>query len=644
MVLESTQFNQLVQEVREALELSSQGVNEVEVVASLANVVSLPAYHLEGDKAKVVHAPIELLSAPAVEAAIGANKATENAIIATVEASAAADLAEAERKDLDDIKQRTITAGIDAYIKGDKAFHGAITAENATLYAMQMAFHLQSMLEAAQVVILSGEANEEKMRNLDLQVKDSILVCTHTRNDAYAAILQLRELQQQIAQVIVNAYVVADGMKLSTSDARQATVLANRAAQRICELSERTERVIIESVIQTEKSMASVIRLEDLAKDVMLSKMEADIAASHAEANAKLAKQATDDAKLANQEAIIVTDEAKKVIQEAEAAIRKTIFSAGSADSAAGYATQQGDAAKMAAERSNTLSDHPDKIINDEWYKYDEESGEYVATGIQAKGNTGASFRVLRNYETLDLLIAAVPDGTGVDGVYGVGAAPPYTYYAWTLIDNVWGWHSQGMLQGQRGESAYEAAVRIAGYEGTEEEYVASPILNAELALEAAKKAGKDTSAFLEAAGKSVTDAVSRMTELSDNPMKIVDGVWHKYDEESAKYVSTGIRAVPIDWQVRDLDHEPTEADLTYHDEATGLDVPYPIGAEVRVWDAEYEEYDFYKLYDVKDGKAAWDTVGGGMTLPTDIILGSPTSFDDAEGLIFLDNGILTAN
>ncbi len=644
MTLEPTQFAQLVQEVREALALGSQGVGEVEIVSSLENIVSLPAQHLLGDAEKIVAAPIELLSAPAVEAAADAHKATEDAIIAAVNAEAAADLTEAERKDLEELKERTVIAGEDAAAKGDKAFRAAAITEDATLYAMLMCSHLQTKLEQAQVVILSGLAHEDVMKNLDSQVKDSIIICASTRDEAYSTILQLRELQMQVAQAIVDAYVAYDGMKLSTAESRQATAIANKATERICELSERTERVIIESVLQTGEAKQTIIRLEDLAKDVLLSKMEADIAASHAESNAELAKQATEDTELAKQESIIVTGEAKEVIEKAKDATEGALFAKAGADIAAGYATQQGDAAKMAAERSNTLSDNPDKIINDEWYKYDEASGEYVATGIQAKGKTGSSFHVLGNYETLNLLIAAVPDGTGVDGVYGVGVAPPYTYYAWTLIDNVWGWHSQGMLQGQRGESAYEAAVRMAGYKGTEEEYVASPILNAELALEAAKKAGKDTSAFLEAAGKSVTDAVNRMTELSDNPDKIVDGVWHKYDEESAKYVSTGVRAVPIDWQVRDLDHEPTEADLTYHDEATGLDVPYPIGAEVRVWDAEYEEYDFYKLYDVKDGKAAWDTIGGGMTLPTDIILGSPTSFDDAEGLIFLDNGILTAN
>ena len=684
MTLEPTQFAQLVQEVREALSVGSQGVGEVEIVSSLANIVSLPAQHLIGDAEKIVAAPIELLSAPAIDAAAEARKVTDDAVIATVAAKAATDLSDAARKDLDELKIRTILAGENADAKGDKAFRAATITEDATLYAILMASHLQTKLEQAQVVILSGQAHEDTMKNLDSQVKDSIIICASTRDEAYSAILQLRELQMQVAQAIVDAYVAYDGMKLSTAESRQATAIANKATERICELSDRTERVIIESVLQTGEAKQVIIRLEDLAKDVLLSKMDTDIAASHAEANAGLAKQATEDAELAKQESIIVTGEAKKVIEKAEDAAEGAIFSAAGADIAAGYATQQGDAAKMAAERSNILSDHPSKVINDEWYKYDEASGEYVSTGIQAKGNTGSSFSIVGNYDTYEQLIAAVPDGTNVDGVYGVGLEPPYIYYGWTIQDGVWGWHTQGSLQGGRGESAYEGAVRITGYEGTEEEYDKTPIENASIAEEAAKKAvisakyaedaggaaiGSASSADAaasnangqaeraqksaeeaelakldaiqaaakanEAAGKAedaaegaifsaagadaaagyATEqaeaarlAAERLDTLSDNPNKIVDGVWHKYDEESGEYVSTGIRAMPIDWQVRDLDHVPTEADLTYHDEATGLDVQYPIGAEVRVLDAE--KYVFYKLYDITaDSKAVWGRV-----------------------------------
>ena len=488
-VLDSTQFNQLVQEVREALLAGSQGVGEVEIVSSLSNIVSLPALRLVGATESVVEAPLELLSAPAVEAAADARKATDDAVVAAVNAEAAADLSEAERKDLAEIKEQAIKAGTDAASKGDKAFAGAMNAENATLYAMQIASYLQTKLEQAQIVILSGKAMQDVIGTLDSQVKDSILICAGTREEAYAAILQLRELQKQVAQAIVDACAVFDQMSLSIADARQATQVAVKAMERICELSERTEQVIIESVIQTGEARLVTVRLETLEKDLLLSKSAADTATRLAHEQADRATQSADESERLNMDSILLHERLDALAPVLEQASEDAKISAAGADNAAGHAEEQSEAARLAAERANTLSDNPPKIIDGVWWKYDESVEGYVSTGLQAKGDTGSSFRVLGNYDTLEGLKAAVPDGSGVDGVYGIGLEPPYTYYAWTFIDGVWDWNTQGQLQGQRGESAFEAAVRISGYAGTEEEYACNPIENAGLAGKAAGKA-----------------------------------------------------------------------------------------------------------------------------------------------------------
>lgn len=84
-VLDTTQFNQLVQQVREALLAGSQGVGEIEVVTTLAGLVSLPALRMVGATETVVEAPLELLAAPAVEAAANAIEATDRAIVAVEE-------------------------------------------------------------------------------------------------------------------------------------------------------------------------------------------------------------------------------------------------------------------------------------------------------------------------------------------------------------------------------------------------------------------------------------------------------------------------------------------------------------------------------------------------------------------------------
>ena len=82
MVLDSNQFNQLVEEVKKALLTGSQGVGDVEVVDSLDDIVSLPALRLSGMDESVVEAPLELLSAPAKEAAEELRKAEEGRVSA----------------------------------------------------------------------------------------------------------------------------------------------------------------------------------------------------------------------------------------------------------------------------------------------------------------------------------------------------------------------------------------------------------------------------------------------------------------------------------------------------------------------------------------------------------------------------------
>lgn len=348
-VLDTTQFNRLVQEVREALLAGSQGVGEVEVVKSLDNIVSLPSLRLIGQTETVVEAPIELLSLPAVEAAADARKATEDAIVAAVNASAAADLSEAGRKDLADIKEQAVKAGTDASAKGDKAFAGAVNAENAVLHAMRMAACLQTKLEQAQVVILSGKANQDVIESLDSQVKESILICAGTREEAYGAILRLRELQKQVAQAVVDAYVAFDQMQLSIADARQATLLADNAMERICELSERTEKVIVESVMQTGEARLVTLRLEALEKDLLFAKSATDIATRLAHGQAERARQAADESGRLNMDSLLLHGRLDALIPELEKVSEDTKFSKSAADSAAALACENAGKAEDAA-------------------------------------------------------------------------------------------------------------------------------------------------------------------------------------------------------------------------------------------------------------------------------------------------------
>lgn len=87
------------------------------------------------------------------------------------------------------------------------------------------------------------------------------------------------------------------------------------------------------------------------------------------------------------------------------------------------------------------------------------------------------------------------------------------------------------------------------------------------------------------------------------------------------------------------LDGEPTPETLTYMDN-TGVEVAFALGDEVRYYNAEEGEFIFFKLYDIRNGKAVWKEVYGGLVLPTDVILCSPVSLNENEN-IYLNNGIL---
>lgn len=80
-------------------------------------------------------------------------------------------------------------------------------------------------------------------------------------------------------------------------------------------------------------------------------------------------------------------------------------------------------------------------------FTFDDFTPEQLAVLKGDKGDPGASFRVAGEYETLEALQTAVPDGSAVDGFMAVGTKSPYDYYAWVHG----GWVSQGQIAGGSG-------------------------------------------------------------------------------------------------------------------------------------------------------------------------------------------------
>ena len=75
---------------------------------------------------------------------------------------------------------------------------------------------------------------------------------------------------------------------------------------------------------------------------------------------------------------------------------------------------------------------------------YNKDTESFDKTDIYCKGEPGSSFRVAGEYDTLEALKSAVPDGSAVDGFMAVGTEAPYDYYAWVNGE----WVSQGKIGG----------------------------------------------------------------------------------------------------------------------------------------------------------------------------------------------------
>lgn len=94
------------------------------------------------------------------------------------------------------------------------------------------------------------------------------------------------------------------------------------------------------------------------------------------------------------------------------------------------------------------------------------------------QGRTGKSFIILAHFDSYELLVAAYPDGSGLDGFFSIGIEPPFNYYTWgyNATTGQSGYLDQGQLQGPSGDpgkSAYQIAVDN-GFEGTIQEWLKS--------------------------------------------------------------------------------------------------------------------------------------------------------------------------
>ncbi len=118
--------------------------------------------------------------------------------------------------------------------------------------------------------------------------------------------------------------------------------------------------------------------------------------------------------------------------QDVVNAIKKSEEATSNANNAAVTANEKASLANTAAQDAEKVANNPTYIGKDHYvYVYNKDTESFDKTDIYCKGEPGSSFRVAGEYDTLEALKSAVPDGSAVDGFMAVGTEAPYDYYAW---------------------------------------------------------------------------------------------------------------------------------------------------------------------------------------------------------------------
>ncbi len=188
------------------------------------------------------------------------------------------------------------------------------------------------------------------------------------------------------------------------------------------------------------QDMPKIVRapLTLLAAPALEAADKANAAATKAESNATAAQTAANSANEKAGLAAQAASDANAAKEGAEAATQ-------SANNAASNAEEKAAAANTAAQDAEKVANNPTYIGKDHYvYVYNKDTESFNKTDIYCKGEPGSSFRVAGEYDTLEALKSAIPDGSAVDGFMAVGTEAPYDYYAWVNGE----WVSQGKIGG----------------------------------------------------------------------------------------------------------------------------------------------------------------------------------------------------
>lgn len=348
-------------EIKEELLKGSQGVGDVPDAEQLEGISSLPAYQeVDGQNMpKIVRAPLELLAAPAIEAAGLANEAATSA---NEKAQAAQDAA-----------QSANTAAGNVNTAVDNATVATNAANAATAAANQAAIEANKSAENA-------EGKAQAAQDAADNANDTAEHPTYIGQDHY----------------------VYKWNKTTSS-------------------YDKTDIYTKGDAFSIKKVYASVAELEADANNAGIAEgnfVLVNTGDVENPDNAKLYVKAKSDAGVYSYEFLV----------DMSGAIGFT-----------GKTPQfsMGTISTLEAGSSATATVSEDGVDSDG-------NPKYKINFAIPRGNPGAPFNPVGQYDTLELLQAAIPDGSGVNGMIAVGTEAPYEYYAWLNG----GWVNQGKIAG----------------------------------------------------------------------------------------------------------------------------------------------------------------------------------------------------
>ena len=579
-ILTPEQILVLAQQIKELLAKESQGVGEVPVVASLDYIFSLPTIEKKGDDERVVEAPLTLLRVSLRKAATAI-----------------------EWRQGDDGQWQTLIP-----IPEITGPQGETPVFRTSANGIEWKF--QSEPDTAWKELVSIDRLKLTFEQLSDSQKEAIR--------GYSA-FQLWQQEEDNSGKTYQDF--KDWMK---KEALEAAGIANQAAKETTAVKEATEIIRKETAeiqiitnktrIDTETVKTDTLKVKEETEAVQKATSKTRIETEAVKVDTLRVKEDTEKVQRVTNKIRIETETVKNDTLQAKA---ETI---------------------TATEIAKELNAHPGKPVGGYWFFWDLILKNYVNSGIQAKGDVGASFHIVGRYDTLDDLKAAIPDGKDIDGVFAIGAAEPYSYYAWLVVDGVWQWDNQGQLRGAQGKSAFDVWLEDPANVGkpiSEFYKFLSPYIG-----DNKNWWVRDFDTGIKAPG---TDAYSPTIDPETKN-------WLVFDDEKQKYVDSGVLAegvsvkvevvknTPNEYRLKfiyadgeettpnlqgrsgsavlDIDHVPGENDTNYI--YNDIEYSFSIGDMTRFHDIARNKFTLYVCLDLTENKALWQKMGsgtGGMNL-----------------------------